>query len=109
MQTRVPDHPVLAAVARGDPAVVMAEEESMRRSSGLPPFSALAALSGPLAGDYAAAVEAAGAGRDVTVSDLPDGGRLIRAPDSTVLSDLLAEVPRPAGRGLRIEVDPTAI
>jgi hypothetical protein len=26
-----------------------------------------------------------------------------------VLSDLLAEVPRPAGRGLRIAVDPTAI
>ena len=109
LQTRVPDHPVLAAVARGNPSVVMAEEESIRRSSGLPPFSALAALSGPLAGDYATAVEAAGVGRDVTVSDLPDGGRLIRAPDSTVLSDLLAEVPRPAGRGLRIEVDPTAI
>jgi primosomal protein N' (replication factor Y) (superfamily II helicase) len=109
VQTRVPDHPVLAAVARGDPSAVMAEEESIRRSSGLPPFSALAALSGPLAGDYAAALEAAGARRDVTVSDLPDDGRLIRAPDSTVLSDLLAEVPRPAGRGLRIEVDPTAI
>jgi primosomal protein N' (replication factor Y) len=109
LQTRVPDHPVLAAVARGNPSVVMAEEESIRRSSGLPPFCALAALSGPLAGDYATAVEAAGAGRDVTVSDLPDGGRLIRAPDSTVLSDLLAEVPRPAGRGLRIAVDPTAI
>jgi primosomal protein N' (replication factor Y) (superfamily II helicase) len=109
VQTRVPDHPVLAAVARGDPSAVMAEEEAIRRSSGLPPFSALAALSGPLAGDYAAALEAAGARRDVTVSDLPDDGRLIRAPDSTVLSDLLAEVPRPAGRGLRIEVDPTAI
>ena len=109
VQTRVPDHPVLAAVVRGDPSVVMAEEESIRRSSGLPPFSALAALSGPLAGDYAAALEAAGAGRDVTLSDLPDGGRLLRAPDSIVLSDLLAEVPRPAGRGLRIEVDPTAI
>jgi primosomal protein N' (replication factor Y) len=98
VQTRVPDHLVLAAVARGDPSAVMAEEESIRRSSGL-----------PLAGDYAAALEAVGAGRDVTVSDLPDGGRLIRAPDSTVLSDLLAEVPRPAGRGLRVEVDPTAI
>lgn len=109
VQTRVPDHPVLAAVVRGDPSVVMAEEESIRRSSGLPPFSALAALSGPLAGDYAAALEAAGAGRQVTLSDLPDGGRLVRAPDSAVLSDLLAEVPRPPGRGLRIEVDPTAI
>jgi primosomal protein N' (replication factor Y) len=42
----------------------LAEEESMRRSAGLPPFSALAALSGPLAAGYAdGPPEAAGAGR----------------------------------------------
>jgi primosomal protein N' (replication factor Y) len=109
LQSRVPDHPVLAAVVRGDPSSVMAEEEEIRRRSGLPPFSALAALSGPHAEAYAAALEAAGRGREVTMSDLPDGRRLVRAPTSTVLSDVLAEVPRPSGRGLRIEVDPTAI
>jgi primosomal protein N' (replication factor Y) len=109
VQTRVPDHPVLAAVVRGEPSVVMAEEESIRRNAGLPPFSALAALSGPQAEVYAAAVEAAAAGRGVTLVDLADGRRLVRAPDSNVLSDVLAGIPRPPGRGLRIEVDPTAI
>jgi primosomal protein N' (replication factor Y) (superfamily II helicase) len=109
VQSRAPDHPVLAAVVRGDPSTVLAAEESIRRSSGLPPFSALAALSGPRAGEYAAALEIAAAGREVTLSDLPDGRLLVRAPNSAVLSDVLAEVPRPPGRGLRVEVDPTAV
>jgi primosomal protein N' (replication factor Y) len=109
VQTRVPSHPLLAALVQGDPSAAMAEEEEIRRTSGLPPFSALAALSGPLAEDYATALEAASEGSDVSLSDLPDGRRLVRAPDAAALSDLLAGVPRPAGRGLRIEVDPTAI
>jgi len=107
VQTRVPDHPVLRAVRAGDPSAVAVGEEAMRRSAGLPPFSALAALSGPLADGYAAAL--GGAGADVTVTELADGRHLIMAPDHQVLSDLLAGVPRPAGRGLRIEVDPTSI
>ncbi len=109
VQTRVPTHPVLTAAVRGDPSEVMEEEESVRRGAGLPPFAALAALSGPHAGEYAAALTAGGSERGVTVSDLPDGRRLVRAPTSAALSDLLDEVPRPPGRGLRIEVDPTAI
>jgi primosomal protein N' (replication factor Y) len=109
VQTRVPDHPVLSAVSRGETAPVMAAEESMRRSAGLPPFSALAALSGGQADGYADALRLAGAGRDVTVTDLAAGRYLVQAPDHAELCNLLAEVPRPAGRGLRIEVDPAAI
>jgi primosomal protein N' (replication factor Y) (superfamily II helicase) len=109
VQTRAPDHPVLAAVVRGDPAAALAGEQDMRLAAGLPPYSALAALSGPRAEAYAGELEAAGAGPGLTVSDLPDGRRLVRAPDAAALSDGLAAVPRPAGRGLRIEVDPTAI
>jgi hypothetical protein len=45
----------------------------------------------------------------VTFSELPDGRSLVQAPDHSVLCALLGVVPRPAGRGLRIEVDPTAI
>ncbi len=59
VQTRVPDHPVLLAVARGEPADIFAAEESMRASAGLPPFSALAAVSGPLANGYVDALRAA--------------------------------------------------
>jgi primosomal protein N' (replication factor Y) len=109
VQTRAPEHPVLAAVVRGDPATALAEEQAMRLAAGLPPYSALAALSGPRAEAYAADVEAAGAEPGLSVSDLPDGRRLVRAPDSGALSDVLAAVPRPAGRGLRIEVDPTGV
>ena len=66
VQTRVPDHPVLLAVARGEPADIFAAEEAMRSSAGLPPFSALAAVSGSLARGYVDALrEAAGPVRPV--------------------------------------------
>jgi primosomal protein N' (replication factor Y) len=109
VQTRVPDHPVLVAAARGDLSEVAEAEESMRRSARLPPFSALASLSGPLAPGYAGALRVAGAGTGVTLSELPDGGYLVQAPDHGALCDLLAAVPRPGGRGLRVAVDPAAI
>jgi primosomal protein N' (replication factor Y) len=109
VQTRVPDHPVLEAVARGDLSEVAEGEEAMRRSARLPPFSALASLSGPLAVGYAGALRVAGAGTGVTLSELPDGGYLAQAPDHGALCDLLAAVPRPGGRGLRVAVDPAAI
>jgi primosomal protein N' (replication factor Y) len=109
VQTRVPDHPVLLAVARGEPAAVAESEESLRRSAGLPPFSALAAASGPLAPEYLDALRPVGLERGVSFSELPDGRYLIQAPGHDELCDLLASVPRPGGRGLRIEVDPAAI
>jgi len=109
VQTRVPDHPVLEAVARGDLSGVAEAEDAMRRSARLPPFSALASLSGPLAADYAGALRVAGVGTGVTLSELPDGGYLAQAPDHGALCDLLAAVPRPGGRGLRVAVDPAAV
>ena len=115
VQTRVPDHPVLLAVRRGEPAAVALAEESMRRSAGLPPFSALAALSGPLASEYADALRtsagpAAPAARAGSVSpSFPTVGRSSRLRTTRRLCDLLGAVPRPSGRGLRVEVDPTAI
>jgi primosomal protein N' len=109
VQTRVPDHPVLLAVGRGEPAEVAAAEEAMRRSAGLPPFSALAAVSGPLASAYVADVRLAAAGRAVSFSELAEARYLVQAPDHVDLCDLLAGVARPPGRGLRVEVDPTAI
>lgn len=108
-QTRVPDHPVLAALARGEPAPVLAEEEDVRRASGLPPFAALALVSGTLAPAYAEALESGGAGAAVTVSPLGERRYLLRAPDHEPLCDLLAGVARPPGRGLRVEVDPTTV
>jgi primosomal protein N' len=100
---------VLLAVARGEPADIFPAEESMRRSAGLPPFSALAAVSGSLANGYVEALRQAGAGRAVTFSELAEDRYLVQAPGHGELCDLLAAVPRPPGRGLRVEVDPAAL
>jgi primosomal protein N' (replication factor Y) len=108
-QTRVPEHPVLEAAQRGDPTGVLAAEAAMRREAGLPPFSALALISGTLATDYAEGLAQLVEGTAVTLSALGDGSHLVRAPDTTGLCDLLAAAPRPGGRGLRIEVDPATV
>jgi primosomal protein N' (replication factor Y) len=49
IQTHLPDHPVMQALARGDREAFMAAEEEERRESAMPPFGRLAALilSGP--------------------------------------------------------------
>ncbi len=108
VQTRVPDHPVLAAVSRGEPEDVLAAEVAIRRASGLPPFAALALLSGALASTYAEALARAAADT-VSVSPLGEGRFLARADTHGPLCDLLAAVPRPPGRGLRVEVDPASL
>ncbi len=118
-QTRVPDHPLLRAVALGDPTEVLGEEVAIRRTSALPPFSALAVVSGALAPAYAEALRLelevaraggpAGAGVAPSLSPLGDDRFLLRADTHDPLCDLLARTPRPPGRGLRVEVDPTSL
>ncbi len=116
-QTRVPDHPLLQAVARGDPTRVLAEEVAIRRTSALPPFSALALASGALAPAYAEALQvelaarpgAAGVSSSITLSPLGDDRFLLRADNHDSLCDLLARTARPPGRGLRVEVDPATL
>lgn len=110
VQTRVPDHAVLLAAARGEPAPVLEEEMGVRRASGLPPFSALALVTGTLAPEYAERLGAAGTTVGaVTVSPLGAERYLVRADDHDTLCDHLAQVPRPPGRGLRVEVDPQGL
>lgn len=108
VQTRVPDHPVLEAAVRGEPAPALAEEAEVRRASGLPPFTALALISGPLAPAYAEALahEVTEEGGAVAVTGTGEGAWLVTAPDHRALCDLLARVERPPGRGLRVAVDP---
>jgi primosomal protein N' (replication factor Y) len=109
-QTRVPDHPVLVAATAGEPARVLDAEADIRRVSGLPPFSALAVVSGTLAAAYAETLAATVAAHPrVSVAPLDAARFLVQAPDHRELCDALAAAPRPAGRGLRVEVDPTAL
>jgi primosomal protein N' (replication factor Y) len=128
-QTRVPEHPLLQAVALGDPTQVLAEEGTIRRTSALPPYAALALVSGALAPVYAEALglelqlpsgaepsgaepsgaEPSGAGRSVTLSPLGNDHFLLRSDSHEPLCDLLERTPRPSGRGLRVEVDPATL
>jgi primosomal protein N' (replication factor Y) len=97
VQTHQPDHPLLAAVRAGDPSLLDEHEEQRRRLLGLPPFGALASITGAGAGDYAAScgLRPAGATDDV----------LVRADDWDTLAAALA-APRPRGSRLRVAVDP---
>jgi primosomal protein N' (replication factor Y) len=104
IQTRQPRHPALLAAVSADPGALAGAESEVRRALTLPPFSALAVVSGPAAEAYGIALREA-APHAVQVSGPVDGTWSVRAPDHDTLCDLLAAVPRPAGR-LRVEVDP---
>jgi primosomal protein N' len=104
VQTRLPRHEVLVSAVSADPGVLARADEPVRHSLGLPPFGALALVSGEAADAHAAALRNA-APADTTVSGPVDGVWSVRAPDHAVLSDLLASVARRSGR-LRVQVDP---
>jgi hypothetical protein len=81
----------------------------------LPPFAALAVLSGPGAGELAGALEklgsVSGAGNSkqsvepIELSQLGDDRWVVRASDRSSLADALAVVGRPAER-VRVDVGP---
>jgi primosomal protein N' (replication factor Y) len=104
VQTRLPRHAAVAAAVSADPGVLAAAEAEMRGALGLPPFRALALVSGPEADTLGRALRLA-APAGVEVNGPSDGAWSVRAPDHRVLCDLLASVPRPPGR-VRVEVDP---
>jgi primosomal protein N' (replication factor Y) len=104
VQTRQPRHPALVAAVSADPGVLAAAEAEVRRALVLPPFSALAVVSGAAADAYGRALQEH-APQEVEVSGPVEGVWSVRAPAHDQLCDLLAGVARPAGR-LRVEVDP---
>ena len=104
VQTRIPDHPAIASALHADPTLLADEELQVRTMLNLPPLSALARLSGAVAGAYGEALRAS-APDSVTVVGPDEGQWRVVAPDHKGLCDLLASVSRPLGR-LRVEVDP---
>jgi primosomal protein N' (replication factor Y) len=115
VQTRAPGHPVIEAALLADPGRLAASEEPVRKALRLPPFAALAVLSGPGALELAGALEkldgAEGLvhgevpGEPLELSELADGRWVVRAADHASLADALAAAGRPSER-VRIEVDP---
>ena len=104
VQTRQPRHPAILAAVSADPGILAAAESTVRRALALPPFSALAVVSGAEAEAYGVALRRA-APDGVEVSGPVDGAWSVRARDHDALCGLLASVARPPGR-LRVEVDP---
>lgn len=104
VQTRQPRHPAVQAAVSADPGILTAAEEPVRRELGLPPFRAMAIVSGPAADSYGRALASA-AVPGIDVRGPSAGTWSVLAPDHQVLADLLAVVARPPGR-LRVEVDP---
>jgi primosomal protein N' (replication factor Y) len=105
VQTFTPGHEVLEAATSGDPAVILKGERARRRLLGLPPFGALAVVTGQGADSVVAQVATA-PGIDV------GGGAdrfLLRAPDWALLGRALNAAERPFGSRVRVEVDPARI
>jgi len=98
VQTFLPRHEVLQAVLHADPSRLAKVETERRQLLGLPPFSALAAVSGAGAIDFASAtgLESSADGDIV----------LLRADSWDRLGQALESTPRPKGSRLRIAVDP---
>ncbi len=98
VQTFLPQHEVLQAVLHAEPQRVSDAELARREMLGLPPFGALAEVSGAAAGEFVA---------DTGLESATHGdGFLVRAPSWDQLGPVLADTPRPAGSRLRIAVDP---
>ena len=102
VQTRQPEHVVLKAARTADPGLVVDAERSQRQALQLPPFSALALVTGPGAGEFVSGVSG-----DVAIAGA-DERYLVRADDVDSLCDALAGAPRPTAR-VRVEVDPRRI
>jgi primosomal protein N' len=105
VQTRQPDHAALVAAVHADPSRLTDGERELRVGLGLPPFSALATVSGQVAAEMITGLRSVDG---LSVSSLTEDRWLVEAPDHRTLCDGLAAVPRPAGR-LRVEVDPTDV
>lgn len=109
IQTRIPDHPVVRAAVLGDPKVALEPEEALRRELRLPPYAALALVSGDASSEWINSLKSIEGSR-VEGSRVevfgPDGAKwLVKASDHRRLCDALRAVPRLAG-DLRVAVDP---
>jgi primosomal protein N' (replication factor Y) (superfamily II helicase) len=99
LQTAIPDHEVVRAALLADPGRVTDAETRRRRELRLPPFGALAAVSGRCAGEFVASLHGVEVGGG-------DDRFLVRADDDMTLGAALRAGVRPPGARLRIAVDP---
>lgn len=105
IQTFNPDHEVVRAAMAADPDIVVAVERERRRMLGLPPYGALASVTGGYGDEVIAELD-----RDVIQVGRDGEGRyLLRARDWTTLGRAINETVRPAGARVRVVVDPPRV
>ncbi len=112
LQTRTPEHDVIALAVSGDPSGVMVAEQARREMLAFPPVGAVAELSGETAAVTAAVMAVRRDYRVMGPSEHGTGSNaLVLAPTPDELAAALATAGPPghaAGR-LRIAVDPPRI
>lgn len=105
VQTRLPDHPVLAAAAGADPSDWLRAEIERRSAMRQPPAAAWALVSGAAAPGYVDNLSAGLHAGELDIAGPADGTWRIRSDDQVLMLDALAAAERPSGR-LRVAVDP---
>ena len=115
VQSRLPGHVVLRAATAGEPRLVREDELARRREARLPPFSAIALLSGARAGEVSERlsgdleVEVFPYGESSSAGAAPIAGRyLVRAATTEELCRAL-DLAQARGHEVRIEVDPSSV
>jgi primosomal protein N' (replication factor Y) (superfamily II helicase) len=111
VQTRLPRHEVIEAAVRADPGLLTETERPRRKLLDLPPYAALARLTGDAPALSAAAGSLRAESDGIGVSGMAGEAVLVRATSAERLADALATAlaaARPAGR-LRAEVDPLRV
>lgn len=104
LQTFHPEHEVIRAAVAADPSIVLDAERPRRRLLALPPYGALAVVSGTGAEEFVRSLD----DRSIGVGGGPERW-FVRGDDWMALGRALNAAPRPAGARLRIEVDPPRI
>jgi primosomal protein N' (replication factor Y) len=99
VQTLLPGHEVIRAAQLADPGRLADHDARSRRMLGLPPYRALAAVSGAGSDEFVAGL------RGVEVAG-GDARYVVRADDWATLGTALLDARRPRGSRLRIAVDP---
>lgn len=105
LQTFIPDHEVISAVVAGAPAMLVAAERARRKALGLPPYGAIAQVSGHGAAEFAASLQGV---EGLQVGQGADGF-LLRGTDRQHLSAALWAGERGSTSRLRIAIDPPRI
>ncbi|WP_420450385.1 hypothetical protein [Ilumatobacter sp.] len=105
LQTFEPDHEVVRAAARADPSILVEAERERRSLLSLPPFGALALVSGAYSDEVVAQLD-----RDrIQVADDGEGRFLLRAADWSSLGEAITATTRPPGSRVRVVVDPPRV